>query len=89
MHAGRGDVALGASSSGLGEEQVDWEAPLSMNAPGSTFTGASATSDASSAAAGPVPSRRVATDALSLAEDAAAVRHGKCEPAALTSWAAS
>ena len=78
-------MALEASSGSQDEQHVDWDAPLSINAPGSTTTGAVATSDGSSAAAVTAPSRRIAQDAMSLAADETGVRHGKCELAAIWS----
>ena len=71
-------MALEASSGSQDKEEVDWDAPLSMNAPSSTVRRAHDSPSVSSTTAG-VASKRIAQDALSLAEDAAAVRHGKCK----------
>ena len=68
-------MALEASSGPQNGEQVDWDAPLSLNSPMGVYNSSAADSPAA-----PAPDRRIAQDALSLAEDAAAVRHGKCEP---------
>ncbi len=83
MCAAGGDAALEASSGSQDQDQVDWDAPLSTNAPGSNLPGTSSASSGASAAAVVAPSRRMAQDALSLAEDAASVRHGKGELAQL------
>lgn len=71
-------MALEASSGSQDKEEVDWDAPLSMNVPSSTERRAHDSPSVSSTAAG-VTSKHIAQDALSLAEDAAAVRHGKCK----------
>ena len=68
-------MATEASSGPQNREQVDWDAPLSLNSPMGVYGSSAADSPAA-----PAPDRRIAQDALSLAEDAAGVRHGKCEP---------
>ena len=64
-----------APEASSGPQKVDWDAPLSLNSPMGVYGSSAADSPAA-----PAPDRRIAQDALSLAEDAAAVRHGKCEP---------
>ena len=67
LPVGKDGLALEASSGSQSKEEVDWDAPLSMDAPAGAAAGAAA------------PDQRIAQDALSLAEDASAVRQGKCK----------
>ena len=67
LNAGKYSLALEASPGSQSKEEVDWNAPLGGNIP----AGVSALAAA--------PEQRIAQHALSLAEDATAVRQGKCE----------